>query len=69
MDRRIGSSSLYFGFGIIITLWLLRYDPDLLQERITGLEKPNREDQDAKSSNYGFLYCMAGTDAPDGTNN
>jgi len=34
---------LYFGFGIIFTIWLLRFDPSLLQERLTGLKKPNRE--------------------------
>ena len=34
---------LYFGFVIIMSLWLLKNDPSLLQERITGLKKPNRE--------------------------
>ena len=30
---------LYFGFAIIITLWMFRHAPGLLQERVTGLEK------------------------------
>ena len=34
---------LYFGFGLVFTIWLFRYDPSLLQERLTGLKKPNRE--------------------------
>lgn len=34
---------LFFGFIVIISVWLLRHDPDLLQERMTGLGRPNQK--------------------------
>ncbi len=30
---------LFFGFVIIISIWLLKHDPSLLQERLTGLRR------------------------------
>jgi protein-S-isoprenylcysteine O-methyltransferase Ste14 len=33
---------LFFGFFIIMALWLFRHDPGLLQERMTGLGKPDQ---------------------------
>ena len=30
---------LYFGFAVVITLWMIRHAPSLLHERVTGLEK------------------------------
>jgi len=33
---------LFFGFTIALTLWLLRRNPGLLAERMTGIGKPNQ---------------------------
>ncbi len=33
---------LFFGFTIALTGWLLRHNPGLLQERMTGVGKPNQ---------------------------
>jgi protein-S-isoprenylcysteine O-methyltransferase Ste14 len=33
---------LFFGFAISMVPWLLKHDPGLLQERITGLGKPDQ---------------------------
>lgn len=35
--------ALFFGFTIALTGWLLRYDPSLLNERMTGFAKPDRK--------------------------
>jgi protein-S-isoprenylcysteine O-methyltransferase Ste14 len=37
---------LFFGFTIVMSLWLLRHNPGLLQERMTGLRKPDRKASD-----------------------
>ena len=50
---------LYFGFGIISTIWLFRYDPSLLQERLTGLKKPNREAWDKLLMWLWFILSLA----------
>jgi protein-S-isoprenylcysteine O-methyltransferase Ste14 len=42
---------LYFSFGIIITLWMIRHAPDLLQERVTGLGKLEAWDK--------VFFCLA----------
>jgi protein-S-isoprenylcysteine O-methyltransferase Ste14 len=34
---------LFFGLGIALSLWLLRYNPALLQERMTGIGKTDQE--------------------------
>ena len=33
---------LFFGFTIALALWLLRHNPGLLEERMTGIGKPNQ---------------------------
>jgi protein-S-isoprenylcysteine O-methyltransferase Ste14 len=33
---------LFFGFTIALTRWLLRHNPELLRERMTGIGKPNQ---------------------------
>jgi len=33
---------LFFGFTIALTQWLLRHNPRLLKERMTGIGKPNQ---------------------------
>ncbi len=33
---------LFFGFTVAVTQWLLRHNPGLLQERMTGIGKPNQ---------------------------
>ena len=35
--------ALFFGFVVAITLWLLRHDPGLLTERMTGIGKPDQK--------------------------
>lgn len=37
---------LFFGFVIAITLWLLRYNPGLLTERMTGIGKADQKTWD-----------------------
>lgn len=37
---------LFFGFTIVMSLWLLRHDPGLLQERMTGLKRPDQKASD-----------------------
>lgn len=34
---------LVFGFAIALTFWLLRFNPDLLAERLTGIGKPDQK--------------------------
>jgi len=34
---------LFFSFIIVISVWLLKHDPALLQERMTGLGRPDQE--------------------------
>ncbi|MDD1752351.1 MAG: hypothetical protein LUQ38_04595, partial [Methanotrichaceae archaeon] len=36
---------LFFGFTIVMSLWLLRHNPGLLQERMTGLRKLQGSDK------------------------
>jgi len=33
---------LFFGFTIALSQWLLRYNPGLLTERMTGIGKPDQ---------------------------
>jgi len=37
---------LMFGFSIAISLWLLRFNPDLLAERLTGIGRPDQKNWD-----------------------
>lgn len=37
---------LFFGFVIALTLWLLRHNPGLLTERMTGIGKPDQKTWD-----------------------
>jgi protein-S-isoprenylcysteine O-methyltransferase Ste14 len=37
---------LMFGFTIVASIWLLRYDPDLLAERMTGIGRADQESWD-----------------------
>ena len=37
---------LFFGFVVIISLWLLKHDPGLLRERMTGLRRPDQKKWD-----------------------
>src|SRR5262245_34010717 len=37
---------LMFGFSIAISLWLLRFNPDLLAERLTGIGRPDQKKWD-----------------------
>jgi protein-S-isoprenylcysteine O-methyltransferase Ste14 len=34
---------LFFGFTIVLSLWLLRHNPELLTERMTGIGKPDQK--------------------------
>lgn len=34
---------LFFGFSGVLSLWLLRFNPDLLTERLTGIGKPDQK--------------------------
>lgn len=34
---------LFFAFTVALSLWLLRFNPDLLAERLTGIGKPNQK--------------------------
>jgi protein-S-isoprenylcysteine O-methyltransferase Ste14 len=35
--------ALFFGFTVALSLWLLRYRPELLTERMTGIGKPDQQ--------------------------
>lgn len=35
-----------FGFTVAVSLWLLRFNPDLLAERMTGIGKPDLKSWD-----------------------
>lgn len=37
---------LVFGFAIALTVWLLRFNPDLLAERLSGIGKPDQKSWD-----------------------
>jgi protein-S-isoprenylcysteine O-methyltransferase Ste14 len=37
---------LFFGFTLALTFWLLRFNPDLLAERLTGIGKPDQKSWD-----------------------
>jgi protein-S-isoprenylcysteine O-methyltransferase Ste14 len=37
---------LFFGFVVALSLWLLRFDPDLLSERMTGIGRPDQKGWD-----------------------
>jgi protein-S-isoprenylcysteine O-methyltransferase Ste14 len=37
---------LFFGFVVIISIWLLKHDPDLLKERMTGLRRSDQKQWD-----------------------
>jgi protein-S-isoprenylcysteine O-methyltransferase Ste14 len=37
---------LFFGFTVALSLWLLRHDPGLLTERMTGIGKPDQKTWD-----------------------
>jgi len=56
---------LFFGFVIAISLWLLRYSPGLLAERMTGAGKPDQKAWDkvfhltAGIVFFGWLALMA----------
>lgn len=45
---------LVFGFAVALTFWLLKFNPDLLAERLTGIGKP-----DQKSWDKTFLSLLA----------
>lgn len=34
---------LFFGFVVIMSMWLLKHDPDLLKERMTGLRRSDQK--------------------------
>src|SRR5262249_59500816 len=38
--------ALMFGFTVALSLWLLRFNPDLLAERLTGIGKPDQKGWD-----------------------
>lgn len=53
--------ALFFGFGAGLTLWLLKHDPQLLVERMTGLGKPDQKAWDKLfylSANLLFLVWL-----------
>lgn len=37
---------LFFAFTVVLTAWLLRNDPGLLTERMTGFQNPDQKDWD-----------------------
>jgi protein-S-isoprenylcysteine O-methyltransferase Ste14 len=59
---------LFFGFTVALSLWLLRFNPDLLVERLTGIGKPDQKAWDKVLlvitfiAFYGWLALM-GVDA------
>ena len=38
--------ALFFGFSVALSLWLLRFNPDLLAERLTGIGKADQKGWD-----------------------
>lgn len=38
--------ALFFSFTLATSLWLLRFNPELLEERLTGIGKPNQKTWD-----------------------
>jgi len=38
--------ALMFGFTVAVGLWLLRFNPDLLAEQMTGIGKPDQNSWD-----------------------
>src|SRR5262245_48434622 len=38
--------ALFFGFVVALSLWLLRHNPDLLAERLTGIGRPDQKSWD-----------------------
>ena len=59
---------LFFGFSVALSLWLLRFNPDLLAERMAGIGKPDQKAWDkvllaiTAIIFYGWLVLM-GLDA------
>jgi len=40
------TAALFFGFTSALSLWLFRFSPDLLAERLTGVGKPDQKSWD-----------------------
>ncbi len=57
--------ALMFGFTVALSLWLLRFNPDLLAERLTGIGKPDQKGWDkvllliTAVAFFGWLVLMA----------
>lgn len=50
---------LFFGFTIAISLWLLRHNPALLTERMTGIGKPDQKTWDKVFFAFANLIFLA----------
>jgi protein-S-isoprenylcysteine O-methyltransferase Ste14 len=57
--------TLFFGFTLALSIWLLRFNPDLLAERLTGIGKPDQKTWDklflalTAFAFFGWLVVMA----------
>ena len=49
---------LSFGFAIIMVSWLLKHDPELLQERITGLGRSDQKAWDKVLMNLSLIFFI-----------
>ncbi len=49
---------LFFGFVIIVSVWLLKHDPAFLQERLTGLRRPDQTAGDKAIMSSIFIFFI-----------
>jgi protein-S-isoprenylcysteine O-methyltransferase Ste14 len=49
---------LFFGFVLALSGWLLRYNPSLLYERMTGVGKPDQETWDKVFFGFAFSFFL-----------
>jgi len=49
---------LFFGFIIVMSIWLLKHDPALLQERMTGLRRPDQSAWDRAIMSLIFIFFI-----------
>jgi len=49
---------LFFGFVVIISLWLLKHDPGLLQERMTGLRRRDQKKWDRVLMSLVYIFFI-----------
>ena len=49
---------LFFGFVAIVSLWLLKHDPGLLQERMTGLRRRDQKKWDRVLMSLVYIFFI-----------